>query len=147
MAPTCSNCGATDFVWAQEVKTGVPGSGLSLRARGEVPMGTRICTGCGHADLFLRDLDLIHKPHLWRPGEFVPIRGKPAAPVPSSDPPAPVPAPVPAAAATVPAPQATPQTGDAEPTPPEGSSGESVPATRSKSSRRRSERSGASSGG
>jgi len=75
VAPTCSNCSGTEFVWANEVKTGTAG-GLSLRPKGEVPIGTRICKNCGHADLFLHDLDLLKKPHLWKPGEFYPISGK-----------------------------------------------------------------------
>ncbi len=54
--PVCSNCGANDFVWANELKTGSIGGGtLSLRSRGELSMGTRICKSCGHADLFLKD--------------------------------------------------------------------------------------------
>ncbi|MCI4347914.1 MAG: hypothetical protein L3J97_04765 [Thermoplasmata archaeon] len=79
MAPTCSNCGASDFVWANELKTGLTGGGtLSLRPRGEIPVGTRICRACGHADLFLRELGILHQPNLWRPGEFIPIAPKPA---------------------------------------------------------------------
>ncbi|MCI4348488.1 MAG: hypothetical protein L3J97_07730, partial [Thermoplasmata archaeon] len=81
MAPTCSNCGASDFVWANELKTGLTGGGtLSLRPRGEIPVGTRICRACGHADLFLRELGILHQPNLWRPGEFIPIAPKPAPP-------------------------------------------------------------------
>ncbi len=79
MAPVCSNCNGTDFVWANELKTGVTGASLSLRARGEVPLGTRICRTCGHADLFLRDISILHQPHNWRPGEFVPIVAKSSA--------------------------------------------------------------------
>jgi hypothetical protein len=79
VAPTCSNCGASDFVWANELKTGLTGGGtLSLRPRGEIPVGTRICRACGHADLFLRELGILHQPNLWRPGEFIPIAPKPA---------------------------------------------------------------------
>lgn len=103
MPPTCSNCGANEFVWANELKTGMTGGGtLSLRSRGEVPLGTRICRTCGHADLFLRDLSILHQPHTWRPGEFVPITPKaapaksaPAAhahPAPPPSPPPPPPA-------------------------------------------------------
>ncbi len=81
MPPTCSNCGAGDFVWANELKTGnLSGGTLSLRSRGEIPLGTRICRTCGHADLFLRDLTILHQPHTWRQGEFIPIVAKPAAP-------------------------------------------------------------------
>lgn len=85
MAPTCTNCNGTDFVWANELKTGSVGGGtLSLRTRGEVPLGTRICRACGHAELFLRDVSILHQPHMWRPGEFIPIasKPKPAAPAP-----------------------------------------------------------------
>ncbi|HEV2317467.1 MAG TPA: hypothetical protein VGV89_07835 [Thermoplasmata archaeon] len=75
MAPTCSNCGGTEFLWAGELKTGGRfGQGpLSLRGGGELPLGTRICRSCGHADLFLRDVKILNAPHHWRPGEFVPI--------------------------------------------------------------------------
>jgi hypothetical protein len=78
VTPTCTNCGSNDFVWANEVKTGgsglMQGSGvLSLRPRGEIPLGTRICRSCGHAELFLRDLKILNSPAHWRPGEFVPI--------------------------------------------------------------------------
>jgi hypothetical protein len=98
--PTCSNCGANDFVWANELKTGMTGGGtLSLRSRGEIPFGTRICRTCGHADLFLRDLAILRQPHNWRPGEFVPITPKPAPAKPPAahahPPPAPAPPPPP----------------------------------------------------
>jgi outer membrane biosynthesis protein TonB len=75
MAPVCTNCGHTEFVWAGELKTGGRlGSGpLALRAGGEYPLGTRICRECGHADLFLRDVAILKQPHNWKPGEFVPI--------------------------------------------------------------------------
>jgi hypothetical protein len=82
--PVCSNCGASDFVWANELKTGSIGGGsLSLRARGELPMGTRICRSCGHADLFLKDPSILRMPHTWKPGEFVPIAPR-AAPATAS---------------------------------------------------------------
>ena len=91
MAPTCSNCGGIEFVWSNELKTGTGLSGtgtLSLRPRGEIPLGTRICRSCGHADLFLRDLTILQKPHTWRPGEFIPIQSKPkhGAPAPAPQP-------------------------------------------------------------
>jgi hypothetical protein len=80
VAPVCSNCNGTDFVWANELKTGMTGGGsLSIRARGDLPLGTRICRSCGHADLFLRDISILHQPHLWRPGEFIPIVAKSSA--------------------------------------------------------------------
>ena len=80
MAPVCSNCSGTDVVWSNELKTGMTGGGtLSLRARGEIPLGTRICRTCGHADLFLRDISILHQPHNWRAGEFIPIVSKPVA--------------------------------------------------------------------
>lgn len=83
MAPTCTNCGGNDFVWANELKTGTSVTGatsnLSLRSRGEIPLGTRICRACGKAELFLRDLTILHRPHLWKQGEFVPIQTKAAA--------------------------------------------------------------------
>lgn len=124
MAPVCSNCNGTDFVWANELKTGMTGASLSLRARGEVPLGTRICRTCGHADLFLRDISILHQPHNWRPGEFVPIVAKSSAPKPShpahapevTAPPAPAPAPAPQASPP-PAPPPPPPPPPAEPAP------------------------------
>jgi hypothetical protein len=110
VAPTCTNCGANDFLWANELKTGMTGGGsLSLRSRGEVPLGARICRQCGHAELFLRDLTILHHPHTWRPGEFIPIPSRPASAASaqharaSSNPPAPVPTPTPVAVAAAPA--------------------------------------------
>ncbi|HEY1198321.1 MAG TPA: hypothetical protein VGG32_06305, partial [Thermoplasmata archaeon] len=81
LAPVCSNCGASDFVWANDLKTGGLGGGsLSLRARGELSLGTRICRACGHADLFMKDPSILRMPHTWRPGEFTPITPRPASP-------------------------------------------------------------------
>ena len=94
--PVCSNCGGNDFVWAENLKTGTIGRGtLSLRSGGELAMGTRVCRGCGHADLFVKDPTVLRQPHTWRPGEFVampPRSGSspasagpaPAAPMPSA---------------------------------------------------------------
>jgi len=77
------NCGATDFVWVNDIKTGSIGGGtLSLRARGELALGTRICRSCGHADLFLKDPAILQMPHTWKPGEFVPIPSRPSTPAP-----------------------------------------------------------------
>ncbi|MGC2204658.1 MAG: hypothetical protein WA719_01855 [Thermoplasmata archaeon] len=114
MPPVCSNCGAGDFVWANELKTGTIGGGtLSLRSRGELSMGTRICRGCGHADLFLKDPAILRMPHVWRPGEFVPIPSSPghhsphgSEPKPPESPAAPTPPPV--AAPTPPPPPVEP---------------------------------------
>jgi len=135
VAPVCSNCGASDFVWVNELKTGSLGGGsLSIRARGELALGTRICRSCGHADLFLRDPAILRMPHTWRPGEFVPIpataapshghhptppptHSSSAAPAPSPPPPLappPPPSPEPAMAAA-PAPPAASE--DARPAP------------------------------
>ena len=111
MAPVCTNCNGTDFVWANDLKTGAMGAGLSLRSRGEVPLGARICRTCGHAELFLRDLSILHQPHTWRPGEFVPIVTKPAAKAPEHHhhaEPAPPPAPAPNAPAAPPPPPPPP---------------------------------------
>jgi hypothetical protein len=88
VAPICTNCQGTDFVWANELKTSTSVTGatstLSLRPRGEIPIGTRICRSCGHAELFLRDPSILHRPHQWKPGEFVPIASpKPAVPAPT----------------------------------------------------------------
>ena len=79
MSPVCTNCNGSDFVWANELKTGMTGASLALRARGEVPLGARICRTCGHAELFLRDISILHQPHTWRQGEFIPIVSKPVA--------------------------------------------------------------------
>ena len=121
VAPVCSNCGGSDFVWANELKTGSLGGGsLSLRSRGELSLGTRICRACGHADLFLKDPSVLRMPHTWRPGEFTPIVPRapsPPAHHPSSAPPAPVAAPVapPPPVSTTPPPVATPPPQSAEP--------------------------------
>ncbi|HYK93390.1 MAG TPA: hypothetical protein VEY07_05035 [Thermoplasmata archaeon] len=130
MAPTCTNCGGTDFVWANELKTGGGMSGggtLSLRPRGEIPLGTRICRACGHAELFLRDLTLLHQPHTWRAGEFIPIvpKSKPATPEhhghsapPPPPPPPPEPTPVEAMPVeSPPSPPAAPPAPEPEPSP------------------------------
>ncbi len=86
----CSNCGANDFVWAENLKTGTIGRGiLSLRSGGDLSLGTRVCRGCGHADLFVKDPTVLRQPHTWRPGEFVPIPQRAAmgarAPAPSAE--------------------------------------------------------------
>jgi hypothetical protein len=136
VAPVCSNCSGTDFVWANELKTGMTGGGaLSIRARGDLPLGTRICRSCGHADLFLRDISILHQPHLWRPGEFIPIVAKssskpvthhaleptppvaPPAPAPVAMAPAPVAAPPPVVAPPPEAPAPPPPPPPPEPTP------------------------------
>ena len=119
LVPVCSNCGSSDFVWADNLRTGTIGRGtLSLRSGGELPLGTRVCRGCGHADLFLKDMNVLRQPHTWRPGEFVPIPSKPAPPPAAPAAPAPVVARVPpppaAPAAPGPEPSAAPI---AEPTP------------------------------
>ena len=102
LAPICSNCGASDFVWANDLKTGGLGGGsLSLRARGELSLGTRICRSCGHADLFLKDPSVLRMPHTWKPGEFTPITPRPSPPAvhhPGHIAPAAAPAPSPTAA-------------------------------------------------
>ncbi len=111
LAPVCSNCGATDFVWANDLKTGGLGGGsLSLRSRGELSLGTRICRACGHADLFLKDPSILRMPHTWRPGEFTPITPRPAA--------SPAHHPGHSATAPAPAPAAKPVEAPAPPTPP-----------------------------
>ncbi|HEV2428670.1 MAG TPA: hypothetical protein VGV64_02340 [Thermoplasmata archaeon] len=103
----CSNCGASDFVWANRLGSGMTGGGgLSLRGRRDAELGTRICRSCGHADLFLRDLELLRSPHRWKPGEFIPINEKtvrrPAPPL------APTPAPTPAPETPAPSPSPSP---------------------------------------
>jgi len=119
LAPVCTNCGATDFVWANDLKTGGLGGGsLSLRNRGELSLGTRICRACGHADLFLKDPSILKMPHTWKPGEFTPITprasaplshhgSRPETPTPTT-PVAPTPYVPPPAAPVPPAPSATP---------------------------------------
>ena len=98
----CSNCGGSDFVWAENVKTGGLGrGGLSLRSGGELAIGTRVCRGCGHADLFVKDPTVLRQPHTWRPGEFVPIPprsggpGRPSTSGPTSSGPGPSAGPAP----------------------------------------------------
>jgi len=115
--PVCSNCGGSDFVWADTLKTGTIGRGaLSLRAGGELALGTRVCRGCGHADLFVKDPTILRQPHTWRPGEFVPIPPRPGtAPRPNS-PPAPAPLPAsPSQPVAPPAPRAAPVASPAAP--------------------------------
>ncbi len=81
MAPVCSNCGGTEFVWVNNLRTGTIGRGsLSIRSGGELSLGTRLCRGCGHADLFLKDPTILKTPHAWREGEFVPIPPRPTGP-------------------------------------------------------------------
>ena len=111
--PSCTNCGGSDFVWVNDLKTGSIGGGsLSIRSRGELSLGTRICRGCGHADLFLKDPSILRMPHTWRPGEFVPIVPRPAAP----PPPAPItPAAPPALLATPTTPAPPPAAPEAPP--------------------------------
>lgn len=106
MAPVCTNCGSTDFVWAGELKTGgrLSAGQLSLRHGGELPLGTRICRTCGHADLFLRDTRILQAPHEWKPGEFVPIRTQPP---PATSPPTRPIAPTPAVPMPLPEPAPT----------------------------------------
>lgn len=127
MAPVCSNCGHNEFVWAGELKTGGRlGAGpLSLRLGGELPLGTRICRECGHADLFLKDVSVLKTPHTWKPNEFVVIAAPPPearasspAPSPRATPP-PVPVPVAASPPPPPAPppEPAPEPGDLPPTP------------------------------
>jgi len=115
LAPVCSNCGASDFVWANDLKTGGLGGGsLSLRSRGELSLGTRICRACGHADLFLKDPSILRMPHTWKPGEFTPITPRPAAHHAAAAPYVTAPPPAPVAPAAPPPPPAPPS----EPPPP-----------------------------
>jgi hypothetical protein len=130
VAPVCTNCGSTDFVWAGELKTGgrLSAGQLSLRHGGELPLGTRICRTCGHADLFLRDTRILQAPHEWKPGEFVPIRTQASAP-PSA--PAPPPAPTPPVSTPAPAPSMAappPSSSPAPPTPTAPALSDSPPA-------------------
>lgn len=109
LAPVCNNCGASDFVWANDLKTGgIGGGSLSLRSRGELSLGTRICRACGHADLFMKDPSILRMPHTWKPGEFTPIASKPG-PAHHAAAPAATPTPAPAAShAAAPASTSTP---------------------------------------
>ncbi len=121
LAPVCSNCGGGEFVWVNDLRTGSIGRGsLSIRSGGELSLGTRICRGCGHADLFLKDPSILRMPHQWRPGEFVPIPGRPSSPPPPSPSPTSpsTPAPVPPPPEPVPAP-APPPVAEAPPAPPD----------------------------
>ncbi|MFY9717017.1 MAG: hypothetical protein WAK40_03665 [Thermoplasmata archaeon] len=130
LAPVCSNCNASDFVWVNELRTGTMGGGsLSIRSRGELSLGTRLCRNCGHADLFLKDPSVLRMPHTWRPGEFVPIPTKPAPAAPALPPSAP-PSPPVAPAPPPPAPVAVP-TPASPPPPPSGSIPPSISPTES----------------
>jgi len=105
--PVCSNCGGSDFVWADTLRTGAIGrGGLSLRSGGELALGTRVCRGCGHADLFVKDPTILRQPHTWKPGEFVPITPRPSTSAARVAPPTPEPT-----AAPAPAPQPIGATG------------------------------------
>ncbi len=112
----CSNCGGSEFLWADAVRTGFVGRGkLALRSRGELQLGTRICRSCGHADLFLRDPQILKEPHRWKDGEFRPHHSPTIAPPPApspASPPNPTPSLEPAPAPPVP--ETTPDRG-AEP--------------------------------
>jgi len=128
VAPTCSNCGGNDFVWANDLKTGMTGGGtLSLRPRGEIPLGTRICRTCGKAELFLRDLTILHQPHAWRQGEFIPIPVKPR-PAPPEQPPSPPPPPAPEPVSTPVAPPPPPPEVPPSPEPETAPAAEPAPA-------------------
>lgn len=129
VAPVCSNCGASDFVWANELKTGSIGGGsLSLRARGELSMGTRLCRSCGHADLFLKDPSILKMPHTWKPGEFVPIPARPAV-VPAPSAPTPAPPPPPPVSPSPVAPQPTFESTPPQPSPTSSEPMGNVPGT------------------
>ena len=72
--PVCVNCGGGDFVWADSLHTGGLGRRtLSLRARGDLPLGTRVCRGCGHADLFLKDVSVLKELSPGTTGDFQPL--------------------------------------------------------------------------
>ncbi len=135
----CSNCGGSEFVWADAVRTGFVGRGkLALRSRGELALGTRICRTCGHADLFLRDPTILKEPHRWKEGEFRPHVAHSTAPPPvaaAAFVAEPVPTPVAVTAESPPEPVRAP------PTPPEApaaATGESSPADPKRVPRRRS---------
>ncbi len=110
--PVCSNCGGNDFVWAENLKTGTIGRGtLSLRSGGELAIGTRVCRGCGHADLFVKDPTILRQPHTWKPGEFVPITPRPASGPRPADPAPVMPVPTPTSPAPPSAPAPAPEVG------------------------------------
>ncbi len=128
MAPVCSNCGGTEFVWVNNLRTGTIGRGsLSIRSGGELSLGTRLCRGCGHADLFLKDPAILKTPHAWREGEFVPIPPRPIAPAgapvspapgaPAAPSPPPSPPPMPPASPGTPLPPAAEKPPASPPTP------------------------------
>lgn len=69
--PACTNCGGEEFVWADSVGTGTfARSPLSLRRRGELGFRSRVCVGCGRAELFVKDVGVLKDPARWAPGEF-----------------------------------------------------------------------------
>ena len=82
--PKCTNCGGSDFVWANEVRAG--SKSISIRPRGEIMLGARICRACGSAEFFLHDTKILHEPVNWLEGEFVSIRPSPAPVAPRSPP-------------------------------------------------------------
>lgn len=70
--PVCTNCGSEEFLWTDAVRTGsLTRSSLALRPGGELALGARLCRGCGHADLFVKDVAILRDPQRWSPGEFV----------------------------------------------------------------------------
>ena len=111
VAPVCSNCGASDFVWANELKTGgIGGGSLSLRSRGELALGTRICPVLrSRRPLPEGPFRPPHAAHLETGGVRPHHSEAAAAPAHHSDhsltasPPAPAPAPAPAATPSRPA--------------------------------------------
>lgn len=83
--PVCVNCGGGDFLWLDTLRTGGFGNKtLSLRSKGALPLGTRICRGCGHADLFLKDPSVLKDITIGKDPEFRSVPGAlgdlPAAP-------------------------------------------------------------------
>jgi hypothetical protein len=64
--PACPHCGGNDFVWTNAVRAGRFGrASVLLRSGRAVPLETRICRGCGHADLFVAEPGAVAPGDLW----------------------------------------------------------------------------------
>lgn len=106
---SCPYCGGNEFVRANLVRSGWRGRGqLSLRSGGGLPLATRVCLGCGRAELFLRDTSVLRDPSKWEDGEFARETETPAPPPPTATPSSEPPPPPPPVSAPVPPPTSAP---------------------------------------
>lgn len=105
MPPVCTNCGSGEFVWTDDIYTGtLAGGSISLRPRGQLSLGARVCRSCGMANFFLIDVSILRNPQAWAPGEFTVIRSRADPPTPKPAQPSPSPHPTPPPAVTQPPP-------------------------------------------